>query len=462
MSFSPGRLGSALEACLSPLDGPAGLCVALSGGLDSTALLAALVERRAAAAPLPPLRAIHVDHGLHQDSARWSEHCARLCASFGVPLENVVVDARPRPGDSPEAAAREARYGALAARLQAGEVLLTAHHADDQLETILLQWLRGGGLRAVAGMPAVAPFASGWHVRPMLAFNRGELHAWARARGLEWLEDPSNTDPRFDRNYLRLEVLPAILRRWPAAAATVGRVAAQATESLEIEAAVAAGDLDAVRDGSTLALARLQQLPGGRRSRALRAWLAGQGVPLPSAATLAALLHDVGAAAPERVPCIDWPGGRVYRYRGRLFAVRGREADLLREGTWTAGTAYDLGGHGQLRLQAATGDGLSRARLPGELAVVGRAEGERFRPAGTAHRRPLRKWFQERGVLPWRRDGVPRVVANGEIVAIGDIAYGGTLAAAPGEPSWRIEWLGRPTLMESEATNAVAGEGTFR
>jgi tRNA(Ile)-lysidine synthetase-like protein len=94
--------------------------------------------------------------------------------------------------------------------------------------------------------------------------------------------------------------------------------------------------------------------------------------------------------------------------------------------------------------------------------VVGRAEGERFRPAGTAHRRPLRKWFQERGVLPWRRDGVPRVVANGEIVAIGDIAYGGTLAAAPGEPSWRIEWLGRPTLMESEATNAVAGEGTFR
>lgn len=450
MAFSPERLVSALERDLEVADRPTGLCVALSGGLDSSVLLAALCGRHWPGGRLP-LRAIHVDHGLHPDSAAWGGHCAQLCASLEAALEQVRVDARPAAGESPEAAAREARYAALAGRLGEREVLLTAHHADDQLETVLLQWLRGGGLRAVAGMPAIAPFGRGWHARPLLEFSRDELRAWAETVGLGWLEDPSNVDTRFDRNYLRLEVLPAILGRWPAAARTVGRVAAQAAETLEIEAAAVAVDYAAVRDGGTLSAARLASLPEPRQRRVLRAWLRDRFLPVPSAATLRALLADTAKAAPDRVPCVDWPGARVYRYRGRLFAVAGQAPESLREGSWMPGTSFDLGTFGRLDLQPSTGAGLSRERLPESLEVVHRPQGGRFRPAGAAYQRPLRKWFQEQGVLPWQRGALPLLEAGGEIVAIGDLAYGGALAAAPGEPSWIVAWSGRPVLTEAEA-----------
>ena len=453
MAFTAARLASALEGCLATLARPAsGLCVALSGGLDSTVLLTGLARARAAST-WPPLRAAHVDHGLHADSGAWAERCALEAMELGVPLVQVRVDARPAAGESPEEAARKARYAALAGLLEGGEVLLTAHHADDQLETVLLQWLRGGGLRSVAGMPAVASFAAGWHARPLLGFSRGELHAWACEARLAWLEDPSNLDPRFDRNFLRLEVLPALRRRWPAAARTVGRVALQAAEALEVEAAIANADLAAVEDGGAISLERLQALPEPRQRWVLRAWLRRAGLPLPSARTLAALLNDVTRAADDRVPCVNWPGARVYRYRGRLFGTAGDRnvTGTPPGGTWHPGTSFDLGSFGSLELRAATGIGLSRARLPRELQVGWRAAGELFRPAGARHRRPLRKWLQERGVLPWFRQRVPLVIAQGEIAAIGDLAYGHGFHAQPGEPSWVVEWQGRPLLTEQEA-----------
>jgi tRNA(Ile)-lysidine synthase len=427
----------------------------LSGGLDSTVLLAGLAQVREEG-DVPSLRAAHVDHGLHVDSAAWAEQCAREASRLGLPLVQLKVDARADPGESPEAVARDVRYGALAACLRPGEMLLTAHHADDQLETVLLQWLRGGGLRSVAGMPAVASFAAGWHARPLLGFSRAELHAWACGSGLAWLEDPSNLDPRFDRNFLRLEVLPTLRRRWPAAARTIGRVASQAAEALEVEAAVADSDLAAVQDGSAISLERLQMLPEPRRRSVLRAWLRRAGLPLPAARTLGAMLHDVTRSADDRVPCVNWPGARVYRYRGRLFAsAGGRDHEgTLPAGCWPAGKAFDLGTFGTLELRPATGAGLSRARLPQDLEVSSRTAGERFRPAGAGHHRPLRKWLQEHGVLPWLRHRVPLVVARDEIVAIGDLAYGGGFDAEPGEPSWMVEWRGRPALTEQEVLGA--------
>jgi len=455
VSFSPESLRDALNCILREAGvAPSGYCIALSGGLDSSVLLAAL----ASPAPAVPLRAVHVDHGLHRDSARWSLHSATLAVRLGVPCEIVRVDARPAPGDSPEAAARAARYAALAARLLPGELLLTGHHGDDQLETVLLQWLRGGGLRAVAGMRPVASFAGGWLARPLLAFTRAELQGWAESRCLEWLEDPSNTDLRFDRNYLRLELLPAIRARWPAAARTVGRVAAQAADALDIEEGLGAADLMTLAEGETLLLAPLERLPLARQRLALRAWLRSRGLVPPSAATLEALRHDMLAAGPDRVPESRWPGAVARRYRGRLHvAATTGQASGWQSGPWLPGTAFDLGSSGRLELQPATGHGLSRERLGDVLTVVPRPFGAVFRPAGSPHQRELRKWLQERGVLPWRRAALPCVCMGAEIVAVGDLAYGGGLAAAPGEPSWRIVWHERPTLTEGES---IRGEGT--
>ena len=455
VSFTLERLRAALESAFAGIARPAaGSCIALSGGLDSTILLAGIagLAGRGDVAPWQPVRAIHVDHGLHRDAVRWSEHCATVARSFGIDCEIVRVDARPGPGESPEAAARAARYGALAERLRAGEVLLTAHHADDQLETVLLQWLRGGGLRSIAGMAPVAPFARGWHARPLLGFTRDELRDWGRAARLVWLEDPSNLDISFDRNYLRLEVLPAVRRRWPAAARTVSRVAQQAAEALEFDAEAAAADLAATREAGTLSLPAMRVLAPPRQRRLLRAWLREAGMPIPAAATLEALRHDVLAAADDRVPRVCWPGVVVHRYRERLYAAAASTGDRpWTPGAWRPGQAFDLGWLGKLELQLAQGDGLSRARLTGPLAVEPRPSGGSFRPAGSAHHRPLRKWLQERGVLPWLRSQLPIVTFGGEIVAIGDLACGGALAAAPGEDSWRIDWHGRPLLTEAES-----------
>ena len=452
MAFSPRRLSVALEECVASIGRPvSGLLVALSGGLDSTVLLAALAAGRDASRPTS-LRAIHVDHGLHADSAHWSTHCAAQAAALQVPFESASVDARPRHGESPEAAARAARYALLAGRLAPGEVLLTAHHADDQLESILLQWLRGGGVRAVAGMQAVGRFAGGWHARPLLGYTREELNAWARESGLQWLSDPSNLDPRFDRNYLRLEVLPALRRRWPAAARTAGRVAVHAAEMLEMEAAIARADLALAADGRALSLKRLEILPATRQRWVLRAWLRTQGLPVPAVATLAAAMRDMVAAAADRVPCTNWPGVRLYRYRNRLYAeAEASCAARLKEGQWPQDSRFDLGALGTLELVPATGTGLDQARLPPALEVTTRAEGDEFVPVGATHGRPLRKWLQERGVLPWRRGQLPILRAGGQIVAVGDLACAAPYAARPGEPSLAVAWHGRPQFTETEA-----------
>ena len=197
------------------------------------------------------MRAIHVDHALHADSAQWARACRELAQAHGVAFDDVRVEVPRVAGQSPEAAAREARYAALADRLEPGEVLLTAHHADDQLETILLQWLRGGGLRAIAGMAPLGRFGATAGTRGRCSNSRAT--SWLpgpASRGCSWQEDPSNLDRRFDRNYLRLEVLPALRQRWPAVAATAGRVADFARDALEAEAACVAEDLPRVLAGS--------------------------------------------------------------------------------------------------------------------------------------------------------------------------------------------------------------------
>ena len=421
---------------------PRRICVALSGGLDSTVLLVALARLSREGSRRRTVRAIHVDHALHADSGMWADACRRLALQWSVPFDEVRVDARAAAGESPEAAARAARYDALAARLGPGETLLTAHHADDQLETILLQWLRGGGLRAVAGMAPLARFGNdGWHARPLLAFTRDELHCWASEHGLRWQEDPSNVDRRFDRNYLRHEVLPALRRRWPAAARTAGRVAEHARDALELEATVARQDLERVQRGRALDLDALNRLPQARQGSVLRLWLARLGLPMPSAQTLAALRRDMAVAAPDRIPEVDWPGAIVRRYRNLLYAERRGEPEC-REGDWRVNVEprYQWSDESSLELVEDIGVGLSRARMPDRLAVRRRTGGEVFRPAGNSHRRPLRKWLQERDVLPWRRENLPLVYSGTSLVAVADLGFGGDFAAQPGEPSWRIAW----------------------
>ena len=225
--YSPTWLATQLAA-LVPNFPHTPLCVALSGGVDSTALLTALaaIHPRVAA-----IRALHVDHGLRPAARQWAQHCRELARRLHVPFAGPDREGESRAGISLEAAARDARYELLASALKPGEALLLAHHADDQLETVLLQLLRGSGLPGLAAMPAVAPFAAGLLVRPLLSRSREEPRAWVSGQGITWVEDDSNADESLNRNYLRRRILPLIHARWPGSAAAVARSARHVAEA---------------------------------------------------------------------------------------------------------------------------------------------------------------------------------------------------------------------------------------
>lgn len=296
------------------------LCVALSGGLDSVALLAACVDLRTSHATLS-VRAVHVHHGLQPEADDWQARCEELCRRLDVSLEVVRLALAPRRGESVEAEARDARYAAFAERLAFGEALLTAHHEDDQLETVLLQLMRGAGVAGLAAMPAVTALGAGLHARPMLRVPRDAVRGYAAERGLTWVDDPMNASERFGRGYLRARVTPALKARWPAAGRSVGRSARHLGEAQRLLDDLAAIDADAVSDGECLRVEPLLLLSRPRQANLLRWWLRRRGLRLPNAARLDAILDHVMPARPDARPRVDWPGGEVSRRGGRLYAT---------------------------------------------------------------------------------------------------------------------------------------------
>jgi len=447
-AFSSTHFLSALNAAL-PASFGGKLCVAFSGGVDSTALLYAVASLRTLR-PLWRVRAIHINHQLQATSDRWAESCQRVAAILDVPLliQRVVVDRDHVQGL--ESAAREARYDAFSARLESGEVLLTAHHADDQLETMLLALMRGSGVQGLAAMPTCASFAAGWHARPLLEFTRAQLAEWAQAQGIASVEDPSNRDLRHDRNYLRHAVLPALRDRWPAAAANAVRSTRHLGDALFLLDEQSARDLEVCAAGACLKVDALRVLHPKRRANLLRYWLRLRGLYAPSTRQLQGLERDVFAASDDRNPVTRWPGAEVHRYRGRLYAFAPPPAIDHAPRVWHKGEALSLG-EGVLRLvdvdpPDAVEPCLSPARLPHELTVRYRTGGEQLHVAGRAHRKLLKKLLQEHGVLPWQRDRLPLVFAGKRLVAVADLFIAAEFATQPGEAGVRIVWNGRPEI----------------
>jgi tRNA(Ile)-lysidine synthase len=443
-------------AGLLPKFPDARLCVALSGGVDSVALLAALCEQRPAGAAL---RAVHVNHGLHSNAARWSAHCRALCERLRVPLTTLRVKVERRRGESLEAEARKARYAALAKELQSDEALLTAHHEDDQLETVLLQLLRGAGVAGLAGMPERMPFASGVLLRPLLGTTRVELETWLTARGIGWIEDDTNADERLDRNYLRRQVLPLVRARWPSAATTVSRSARHAAEAKGLLDALARADVESAADGGALSVTRLRALDGPRRRNALRFWIARAGHPLPDAKRLEEISGAMLGARADANPEVRWNRSIARRHSGRLtlgtderaaptsghvsrhrrmgaeVAQHGAEAssngrtsaDVTRSSaglSWHWRTSPeialpDAGGH--LSLRRDVRGRLDLDALPEALTIRTRRGGERLRPHRTGRTRTLKALLQEAKVPAHERGAIPLLFADDKLVAVANL-----------------------------------------
>jgi tRNA(Ile)-lysidine synthase len=436
----------ALYATLARLGLPARLLVAFSGGMDSTVLLHALTSLRVPGR-LPPIEAVHVDHGLSPASAEWARHCEDLCRSLDVTMHARRVTARAEPGQSPEAAAREARYAALRVVVGEGDALITAHHRDDQAETLLLQLLRGAGPAGLAAMPEQAPFGRGRLLRPLLSVPRAALRAYAESENLRWVEDESNLNTDLDRNFLRHEILPRIERRWPGASVTLARAARLQAEVEALSRALALDD-GAPGGGTdaTVQIEKLARLTPIRQRNLLRHWLREQGLPLPAYRRLEELRRTMLEAAPDRCPLIAWPGAEVRRYRGRLYALRPvGQANSNPEADWWPGRPLALSWLGKvLAASPIHGAGVRWDPSEGPLRLRWRKGGERCRPAGRRHHHALKKLFQEAGVPPWERNRIPLIYKGNELVAVVGHWYCGSSLAQAGEQGWVF------TLQESD------------
>jgi tRNA(Ile)-lysidine synthase len=433
--------------------------VAFSGGLDSTVLLCALAQLRPRLAA-GAVAAAHVDHGLHPQARHWAAACAARCGSLGVPLEILHVDARPARGESPEAAARDARYRALRGLLAPGEVLLTAHHADDQLETVLIQLLRGAGVAGLAAMPARVAFGDGLHARPLLGFARSMLREWARAQGIAgWLEDPANDDPRFSRNHLRREVLPALRRHWPAAAAAAARSARHCAEAARLLEELATFDAATCAAGEALNVTAMRGLTAARCSNLVR-WQARRlGLPTPDERRLATLLAQLFEAARDAHPEVRWPGVVALRHADWLWLIaEDRLMPPPAPRAWAdprQPLALDQG-LGALRLVPTRDGGLRPGALEAApWRVVCRAGGERLRLPGRAGSRALKKLLQAGGVPPWLRARMPLVEIGGVLAAVAGLWIDEAWWTPPGTQGWRVSW--EDCTLPGSAASIVGG-----
>jgi tRNA(Ile)-lysidine synthase len=437
LAFDVQTFGSLIEAW-SGGRRPA-LKVGFSGGLDSSVLLAASAEAFPEA-----VEAIHVDHGLHPASSAWGLHCVDQAAALGVGCRVIRVDAQKAPGESPEAAARAARYEALGSLLCAGDVLLTAHHADDQLETVILQMMRGCGVAGLAAMPERSGLGAGELWRPLLGYSRQELADWAAGQGLSWVDDPANRDTRLARNHLRHELVPALKAYWPAAADAVSRTARHCAEAAAVLAELAAEDAAGCGDGRTLAIEGLLALTPARRRNLVRWQAVRLGLPVPDHRRLETLLAQLEAAAPDASPRVRWPGAVALRHQGRLYLL---PESCLAEPPGTLpwpdpSRPLALGaGLGSLSLEDSEEGGLDpRALREGDWSVGFRGGGERLRLPGRSHRTQLKKLFHEAGVPPWERARTPLVSVAGRLAAVGESWVAAEWWSPPGNKALRVSW----------------------
>lgn len=421
-----------------------GLVLGYSGGLDSTVLLHVL-------ALLAPrlglrLRALHVHHGLSKNADAWVAHVRQQCAVRAIPvqIENVQVPATA----SVEAAARLVRRQAMQRCLQADEALLLAQHRDDQAETVLFRLLRGAGVTGLAAMRAatVLPGPEAAHRplwRPLLTQSRASLETYARAQALSWVDDESNQDQGYARNFLRHSILPALHRHWPQAGSVLAATAERMQEAdlllheMAVELAVQAVDAR-----QRLSIPALQALSTARQKLLLRYWLAQQALPLPAENVLAKIGTDMLAARADACPCLRWPGVELRRYRQHLYAM----SPLL---PLPAGWQCEWSGQTPLplpdgRILACAAD----TAQAGPFRVSFRRGGERIQLSGQLHSRELKTVLQERDVPPWRRVRLPLIWQGDQLLAV---------AGVPGSALTRV--AGLQFFLQTPSSALCGGDG---
>ena len=428
---------------------PLRVVLASSGGADSLGALVWLHNQHQQGL-VDEITVVSIDHQLHHDSSEWS---ARACAQAGFfsidsHIIQIEVPSRGIHGQhSLESRARWSRYEALRSWLQHRfqpvdePVLVTAHHLEDQVETFLLAALRGSGAAGLSAMPSLTRFGSGWHWRPFLRTPRDDLRKYAAELPLIPVDDPSNHDLSYDRNYLRAEILPRIQSRWTQGLLGLGQAATQSAEDQTLLESLAAIDGD-LKSLERLPLEQLNDLAPSRQANVLRTWIKRHGALMPPKARLTEFLRQLSTAEPDQHPELSWGEWLISRYRDELWWRSRSKSSAPQEILWTNKThsiEYSSGKSVHLvRTEAADPLAIGERWLDKDWLLRTRRPGDRIQPHGSARSRSLKNWFQEQACPPWVRTSTPVVQIEHRLACLVGWAVDRHFSPESGEASWRI------------------------
>ena len=404
--------------------------IGYSGGVDSQVLLhlcAVQTDLR------PKITAVYVHHGLQASADDWAIHSRQQCQRLAVNFTQIKVNAQPKPGQSPEAVARQARYAALRELIGKHDVLLLAQHREDQLETVLLQLFRGSGLSGLAAMPAVMDFGGGQLLRPLLDTAKADIQQYAAQHCLQWVEDPSNQCNDFDRNFLRNEILPVLKQRWPSLDKAVARSAGHCAAAQQILDATLVEQLAALSDATTRSfkLDGWRQIDAARQNLLLRAWLQDCGLRPPSQAVLNTIIKQLILAGDTANPQVLLQNHAIRKYRQKLFCLPAayfqRETGII---DWEQdhGCIIMLNGYSLVREVADSGIDQQLWRS-GRVTIGFRQGGELLKLVDRDGHHCLKKLFQAAGIPPWERDLRPLIYIDQRLAAVAGL--------------WVAEWAWR-------------------
>lgn len=443
MSFSVAQL----QQQLTRLPDSDRYWIAFSGGCDSHVLLHAMARLRDQEQANPfshkEIHALHINHGLNRQADKWSQHCEQICQQLDIAYLSVSVEALAADGESPEAAARHARYQAFAQTIKQGDVLLLAQHQDDQAETLLLQLFRGSGPKGLAAMPISREFASGWLCRPLLEFSRAQLYQYAKDNQLHWIDDPSNFETEYDRNFLRHEIMPTLKKRWPAIDITLSRAARHQADVMQLTQQLAERDWQRckVDDPAQLSIAALQSLNLVEQTNLLRYWIKDiNQLQVPDQQRLLRILNELINAADDAQPLVEWDKTQLRRFQGQLYLTTEQQLMLnIQPGfKWDLNSPVQLNGNTHIFTEVAQGTGLKRSLSNEDVRIRFREGGESCRPIGRGHQMSLKNLMQEWSIPPWRRALIPLIYVNNEIAAVGNYCVCETYEAEKNQDGLKI------------------------
>lgn len=398
--------------------------LAYSGGIDSHVLLHLL-----ATTSHPDLNfaaTVHVDHGLQAESKNWSQHCADVCKNLNIDYHALQVQVKDIETLGMEAAARAARYQAIDQLLSPEDVLLTAQHQHDQAETLLLQLLRGSGPKGLAAMAAKSTMGKMTVIRPLLDVSQQDIQLYAEQHNLKWIDDPSNVDTRWSRNYLRHKVWPELEHRWPQAEITLSRSAQHCAEANELLMELAEQDMEFLGinvNSETLPITELMTLSLARQRNLLRHYIERRQFTLPSTTVLQCVIDEVCLAAQDSEPLVSWGGVEVRRYQQQLYVMTPMKAhDVLQSVVVDDFDKTILIESQLIEWQQTNEKGLKGDVISHDVSLRFRQGGERIQLQGQTHHKSLKHLFQQWHIPPWQRDRIPLVFCDDKLIAV--VGYG--------------------------------------